>query len=137
MLRKTLAQPTTVTVLLFIQFIPLLLFPLDTFSSNSQQWWLPVLLTALAIYAAIKIVVQRTGELWPWYLISFAQGFNIISRLMMIMPHATYNANGVQLADVAYLVTNFLAIVISAGYIVLAELPDVRMSLLARKEMAA
>jgi len=122
---------------LFIQFIPLLLFPLDTFSSNSQQWWLPVLLTALAIYAAIKIVVQRTGELWPWYLISFAQGFNIISRLMMIMPHATYNANGVQLADVAYLVTNFLAIVISAGYIVLAELPDVRMSLLARKEMAA
>lgn len=137
MLRKNIAQPTTVIVLLFFQIIPLLLFPPNIFSSTNQQWWLPVFLTALAIYAAVKIVVQRTSELWPWYLVSFSQGFNIISRLMMIMPHATTNVNGAQVADVAYLITNIIAVVISAGYIVFAELPDVRLSLLTQKETAA
>ncbi len=137
MLRKNIAQPTTVIVLLFVQIIPLLLFPPNIFSSTNQQWWLPAFLTALAIYAAVKIVVQRTSELWPWYLVSFSQGFNIISRLMMIMPHATTNVNGVQVADVAYLVTNIIAVIISAGYIVFAELPDVRLSLLTQKETAA
>lgn len=137
MLRKNIAQPTTVIVLLFVQIIPLLLFPPNIFSSTNQQWWLPAFLTALAIYAAVKIVVQRTNELWPWYLVSFSQGFNIISRLMMIMPHATTNVNGVQVADVAYLVTNIIAVIISAGYIVFAELPDVRLSLLTQKETAA
>src|SRR3989337_4381510 len=124
MLRKNIAQPTTVIVLLFVQIIPLLLFPPNIFSSTNQQWWLPVFLTALAIYAAVKIVVQRTSELWPWYLVSFSQGFNIISRLMMLMPHATKNAGGVQVADTAYLITTILAIIISFGSIIFAELPE-------------
>lgn len=91
MLRKYISQPTVVTFLLIVQFIPLLIFPADVFSPTSQQWWLPVLLTILAIFAMIKISVQRSDELWPWYLVSFSHGFNIISRLMMLMPHATNN----------------------------------------------
>ncbi|MHB1120576.1 MAG: hypothetical protein ACYC11_10995, partial [Bellilinea sp.] len=73
-------------------------------------------------------------ELWPWYLVSFSQGFNIISRLMMLMPHATYNVEGSQVADIAYILTNVVSILISAGYIIYAELPDVRLSMLAQKE---
>jgi hypothetical protein len=137
MLRKNISQPTTVAILLFVQIIPLMIFPLDIFNSGSQQWWLPLLLTVLALFAAIKIVFQRTTELWPWYLVSFSQGFNIISRLMMLMPHATKNAGGVQVADAAYLITNIVAIIISFGYIMFAELPEVRLSLLTRKEESA
>jgi len=136
MLRKNISQPAAVAILLFVQIIPLMIFPLDIFNSGSQQWWLPLLLTTLAIFATVKIVFQRTTELWPWYLVSFSQGFNIISRLMMLMPHATRNAGGVQVADAAYLITNVLAIVISFGYIMFAELPEVRLSLLTRKKEA-
>lgn len=137
MLRKTLSQPTAVTILLILQIIPLMLFPLDVFKITSQQWWLPALLTILSIFAVIKITVQRTSELWPWYLISFSQGFNIISRLMMLMPHATKNVDGANVIDLPYVITNIVAIIISAGYIVYAELPDVRMSMLARKQTTA
>lgn len=137
MLRKTLTQPTAVTLLLILQFIPLMLFPLDIFQLTSQQWWLPAILTLLAFFATIKITVQRTSELWPWYLISFSQGFNIISRLMMLMPHATKNVGGVQLIDWPYVITSIVSILISAGYIIYAELPDVRLSILAHKKAAA
>lgn len=134
MLRKSLSQPTVVTVLLILQFIPILLFPADVYSPTSQQWWLPVILTMLAFFAVIKITVQRTSEIWPWYLVSFSQGFNIISRLMMLMPHATVNVEGTQVADLAYIITNVVSILISVGYILYAELPDVRLSMLAQKE---
>lgn len=134
MLRKNISQPTVVVILLILQFIPLLLFPVEIYSPTSQQWWLPVILTILALFAVIKITVQRTSELWPWYLVSFSQGFNIISRLMMLMPHATINVEGTQVADIAYIITNVVSILISAGYIVYAELPDVRLSMLAQKE---
>ncbi len=137
MLRKILAQPTAVTLLLIVQFIPLMLFPLDIFTLTSQQWWLPAILTLLAIIATIKISAQRTSELWPWYLISFSQGFNIISRLMMLMPHATKNIGGVQAIDWTYVLTSIVAIILSAGYIIYAELPDVRMSMLSHKKAAA
>lgn len=137
MLRKNISQPTTVAILLFVQVIPLMIFPLEIFNSGGQQWWLPLLLAALAVFGAIKIVFQRTTELWPWYLVSFSQGFNIISRLMMLMPHATKNVGGAQVADTAYLITNVVAIIISFGYIIFAELPEVRLSLLVRKEETA
>lgn len=136
MLRKKIAQPAVVSILLIVQFIPLLLFPPDIFSTSSQQWWLPALLTALSIFATIKIIVQRTTELYPWYLISFSQGFNVISRLMMLMPHATNNVGGVLKADWVYIITNIVAVIISYGYIYIAELPDVRQSQLPVKPAA-
>ena len=42
--------------------------------------------------------------MWPWYLVSFAQGVNIISRLMMLLPHATRNNEGVQDFNAAYVI---------------------------------
>lgn len=137
MLRKSLSQPIAVTILLILQIIPLMMFPIDIFQPTSQQWWLPVLLTILAILAAIKITVQRTTELWPWYLISFSHGFNIISRLMMLMPHATKNVEGAQVIDLPYIITSVVAIILSAAYITYAELPEVRLSMLSHKKLAS
>ncbi len=137
MLRKSISQPTVVSALLILQIIPLLLFPAESYSPSTQQFWLPVLLTILVVIAIVKIVIQKSSESWPWYLVSFSQGFNIISRLMMLMPHASNNVNGVQVADIPYLVTNILAMFASAFYIVFAEMPDVRLSLLSQKKAAA
>lgn len=137
MLRKNISQPTVVTILLILQFIPLLLFPTDVYVTTSQQWWLPVILTILAIIAVIKISVQRSADLWPWYLVSFSQGINIISRLMMLMPHVTINVGGTQMADIPYIITNVISIIISAGYITLSEMPDVRLALLTHKKATA
>lgn len=137
MLRKYISQPVVVSALLILQVIPLLLFPAESYSPSTQQFWLPVLLTLLVVIAIVKIVIQRTSESWPWYLVSFSQGFNIISRLMMLMPHASNNVNGVQVADIPYLVTNIIAMLVSAGYIGFAEMPDVRLSLLTPKKAAA
>lgn len=134
MLRKSISKPITVIILLVLQIIPLLLFPAETYSPTSQQWWLPVILSFLVVVAILKLVFRPSPDLWPWYLISFSQGISIISRLMMLMPHATYNVNGTQVANIPYIVTNVVSIVLSAGYIFYSELPDVRMSLLSQKQ---
>ena len=129
-LRQSLAKPNIITLILFLQFIPLVLFPLASFGGNTQEWWLPVLLAILVILAVYQLVVRHTIAQWPWYVVAFAQGFNIISRLMMIMPHATVNQAGVQVANYLYLVLTVVSMLLSIFYLWYTELPDVRSGLL-------
>jgi hypothetical protein len=130
MLRSTLSKKPVVVALLIIQLIPLVLFPASSFSPDTQEWWLPVVLAALVIIADLEIFIQRQDVAWPWYLVSFAQGFNIISRLMMMMPHATSNVNGTQVINAPYLVLTAVSMLISLFLLWYNELPDVRMALL-------
>jgi hypothetical protein len=130
MLRKFITRKPVVFVILVLQFIPLVLFPTASFSPNSQEWWLPVMLAFLVLIADVELIFQQRDVLWPWYLISFSQGFNLISRLMMIMPRATMNDNGVQVANVPYLVLTVIAMIFSAFLLWYSELPDVRMIVL-------
>jgi hypothetical protein len=130
MLRKFITRKPVVFVILVLQFIPLVLFPPASFSGTSQEWWLPVLLAFLVLIADAELIFQQRDVLWPWYLISFSQGFNLISRLMMIMPRATMNDNGVQVANVPYLVLTVIAMILSAFLLWYSELPDVRMIVL-------
>jgi hypothetical protein len=62
-------------------------------------------------------------------LISFAQGFNIISRLMMLMPHITRNNNGVQVFNALYVVLAVISLAFSAFLLWYTELPEVRLGL--------
>jgi Ni,Fe-hydrogenase I cytochrome b subunit len=78
----------------------------------------------------VELIFQQRDVMWPWYLISFSQGFNLISRLMMIMPHATMNDNGVQVANIPYLVLTVIAMILSGFLLWYSELPDVRMVVL-------
>ncbi|MDP3179314.1 MAG: hypothetical protein Q8M76_15505, partial [Spirochaetaceae bacterium] len=84
-----------IRVLMVLQAVPLLAFPLSSYSLTSQEWWLPVFLCVLAGISVLRIFLGKGRAAWAWYMISFAQGFNIISRLLMLMPHATYNDQGV------------------------------------------
>ena len=93
-MRKALTSPGMIVAVLVTQFIPLILFPADAFSPTSQVWWLPALLAVMVLIADFQLIVRRTTSLGPWYLIAFAQGFNIISRLMMLWPHATQDVGG-------------------------------------------
>src|SRR5512146_3280248 len=97
-IRQFLTTRTTISVMMILQFIPMVLFPPESFSPTTQEWWLPVVLAVLTIISIIQIF-RHSVAVWPWNLISFSQGFNIISRLMMILPHATYNASGSQYFD--------------------------------------
>lgn len=137
MFRKFITQPVTVIVLLIVQVIPLLIFPPDSYSSTSQEWWLPVLLAILSLISVYQLVIRRTTILWPWYLLSFSQGFNIISRLMMFMPHASRIVEGKVEIDGLYLGLTVISVIFSTAFIYFCELPDVRMSLYSQKTTQA
>jgi hypothetical protein len=129
MLRQSLTRPKTIALILFLQLIPLVLFPPSSFGPDTQEWWLPVLLAVLVLLAVYQLVFRHSFAQWPWYLVSFAQGFNIISRLMMIMPHATIIQNGVQVYDTLYLLLSVISMIISAFLLWYTELPEVRLGL--------
>lgn len=131
MLRKLFSNRIAITVLMVLQIVPLLMFPPSAYSPNSQEWWLPVVLTFLVVLSLIQLLFRKSQASWPWYLIAFSQGFNIISRLMMLLPHATVNAGGVQKFNTAYAVIAAVAMIVSAFEIWYCELPEVRNRLLA------
>lgn len=122
-------RPVVIAVLL-MQPVPLLLFPPRSFSPHSQEWWLPVLLVAMAAVALLRILLRRTEELWPWNLMAFAQGFNIISRLMMLWPNATVVVGGATVFNAPYVALTLLAMALSACLLWYLELPEVRLAVL-------
>lgn len=132
MLRKKITQPNIVILILCLQFIPLILMPPDSYSPTTQEWWLPMLLLILALVAVVQLVFRQSVQLWPWYLISFAQGFNIISRLMLFMPKASILVDGQVRINGLYVSMTLVSMLLSAAYILYTDLPDVRMSLITR-----
>jgi hypothetical protein len=130
MQRRALYRPGVIILILILQFIPLLLFPASSFAPTTQEWWLPALLALMVLVAIVQLVVRRSAAAWPWYLISFAHGFNIISRLMMLWSHATVNVESAQVVNWPYIIMTFLAMGMSAFVLWYVEKPEVRVGLL-------
>jgi hypothetical protein len=127
MFRTFIASRILVPVMLCLQIVPLVIFPPKSYSLSSQEWWLPMLLTLFSVIALVQILVRRSHSAAPWYLLSFSQGFNIISRIMMVMAHATSTAQGGGiLVNGLYLAITFIAMLLSAFEIWYCELPEVR-----------
>jgi hypothetical protein len=129
-MRKVLSMRGMIPVVMCFQVVPLLVFPPSSYSVKSQEWWLPVLLTFLVVIALVQILVRKSKVAWPWYLVSFAQGVNIISRIMMLLPHTTVNNQGSQAFNTAYFIVAVAAMLVSAFEIWYNELPEVRRKLL-------
>jgi len=129
-MRKVLSTRGLIPVIMCFQVVPLLVFPASSYSIKSQEWWLPVLLTFLVVIALVQILIRKTQAAWPWYLVSFAQGVNIISRIMMLLPHTTVNNQGTQRFNSVYFVVAVAAMLLSAFEIWYNELPEVRRNLL-------
>jgi hypothetical protein len=130
MLRKILSARGAIPVVMCFQVVPLLVFPLSSYTVKSQEWWLPVFLTVLVFISLVQLLIRKTQAMWPWYLVSFAQGVNIISRLMMLLPHVTKNNEGVQIFNTIYVIITVAAMLISAFEIWYNDLPEVRRNLL-------
>src|SRR5450759_364141 len=126
MFKQALSSRPVIVVLLIVQIIPLLLFPASSFLVTNQELWLPVAMVMMTLIGFFYIVVRRSRTDWPWYLMSFAQGFNIISRLLMFMPHTTYYDSGKQIFNTAYVIMTLIAMVWSAFYLWYSEWPEVR-----------
>jgi len=131
MLRRFLSNPIAVYFLLCVQLVPLLIFPTSSYSPKSQEWWLPVVLSFLVIIALVQLIFRKSRAAWPWYLLAFSQGFNIISRLMMLLPHATVNIAGEQVFNTGYVIIAAVSMIISAFEIWYCDLPEVRNRVLA------
>jgi len=126
MFRKILSSRAAIPIMLILQIGPLIVFPISTFTIKSQEWWLPVLLTILVVIAIVQILIRRTRAVWPWHLLSFAQGFNIISRLMMLLPHTTELVAGKQRFNTDYVIITVASMLFSALEIWYVDLPEVR-----------
>ena len=130
MQRSPLYSRGVIVSLLILQIIPLMMFPLKSFSTTSQEWWLPVLLAVLVVAADIQILVQRTPVIWPWHLIGFSQGFNIISRIMMLWINVTSGMEGQTEINWSYLILTFVSMGMSAFMLWYVEKPQVRVAML-------
>jgi hypothetical protein len=138
MFRKYITSRIMIPVLLCLQILPLVVFPLSSYTLKTQEWWLPVLLALLTIISLVQILLRRSLAPWPWYLLSFSQGFNIISRIMMLLPHATQSSDGgTQVANSGYIVVAFAAMLFSGFEIWYGELPEVRQKIAARSAAKA
>ena len=127
MQHRPLATRRAIVGILTLQVIPLLLFPPDSFRPNSQEWWLPLLLAIMVVTADIKLLVWRSHAVWPWHLMIFAQGFNIISRIMMLWAHATKTVGAATVLNLPYLGFTLVAMAWSAFLLWYLELPEVRL----------
>lgn len=129
MQRRPIAARKMIVALLTTQVIPLLLFPPASYSSNSQEWWLPALLVVMIGAAVVELLVRGGRSIWPWHLMIFAQGFNIISRIMMMWAHATITHGGATVLNLPYLALTLIAMAWSAFLLWYLELPDVRLGI--------
>jgi hypothetical protein len=129
MQRRALASRGMIILVLILQFVPLVLFPPESFAPTTQEWWLPVLLAMMVLWADFELMVRRSDKAWPWNLMSFAQGVNIISRIMMLWPHATKVVGQATVLNTPYVILTFAAMALSAFLLWYTELPDVRLGL--------
>jgi cytochrome bd-type quinol oxidase subunit 2 len=129
-LRRSLTSRISIAVILILQIVALLLFPSDSFASTTQEWWLPMLLVVMVLIADVELILRQSFKSWPWALISFAHGFNIISRLMLVWPHATIPSDGATLFNAPYVVYTVISILMSGLVLAYMEWPEVRSGLL-------
>jgi hypothetical protein len=126
-MKKAILNRSLIVPLFLIQFIPIVIFTPESYAVTTQEWWLPILLAILSIFATVQILVRHNPEAWPWYLLSFSQGFNIISRLMMVMPHTTKIVDKVQVFNTPYVLMAVFSVAISWFFLWYLEQPEIRM----------
>lgn len=130
MARSFLSRPITIIVILLLQIIPILLFPAYVFTPTSQVWWLPAILVICVLVADFQLIVRRSQSVNPWLLIGFAQGFNVISRLMMVWPNATVTTEAGTAVNWIYVILTIISIAASWWLLIYTEKPEIREGLL-------
>jgi len=129
-MKKAILKRSLIIPFFILQLIPIVLFPPDSYALTTQEWWLPLLLAVLTVFATFELVVRHNPEAWPWYLLSFGQGFNIISRLLMLMPHTVLNTDNGQIFNTTYVIITVFCISVSWFFLWYLEQPELRMGVM-------
>jgi hypothetical protein len=119
-----------IVVVLILQVIPIMLFPAASFAPTSQEWWLPALLLMMVLLADLQLILRHNTDIWPWHLLTFSHGFNVISRLMMLWPHATRMLNGEMVLNGPYVSLSCISMAASGFLLYYLELPEVRIAMI-------
>ena len=119
-----------IVVVLILQVIPIMLFPAASFAPTSQEWWLPLLLLMMVLLADLQLILRHNTDIWPWHLLTFSHGFNVISRLMMLWPHATRMLNGEMVLNGPYVSLSCISMAASGILLYYLELPEVRIAMI-------
>ena len=107
---------------LFLQFIPVLIFPFDLL----QEAWTLVVIVIVAL-SALGFMVWR-GRTWALTMSIFLQGLNVIIRVMMLLPRAISPQTGL---DFLFVSTSLLAIGLSWFLLYRFDRPEVRAAMIA------
>ena len=130
MRRSFLSRPPVIIAILLLQIIPIILFPPYVFTATSQVWWLPAILVICVLVADFQLIVRRSNSVNPWLLIGFAQGFSVISRLMMVWPNATITSEAGTAVNWVYLSLTIISMIASWLLLIYTEKPEIREGLL-------
>lgn len=102
--------------IILLQFIPIVLFPLETLQSGITVIGVVILLFTLLGYGLWR------GRTWGLHMSIFIQGLNIIIRIMMFFPNVV-SKQGVW--DITYFVINIVAMLLSGWFLLRLDRPDV------------
>lgn len=105
-----------------LQFIPTLMFPPAVLASAK----ITVLALPLVLFALLGWGLVRRRP-WALTMSVFVQGFNVIIRVLMLLPRVVTNGR----VDVAWLVFSILAVALSLVFLFLLEKPDVQIAITA------
>jgi len=108
-----------IRLVVFLQFIPALIFPPSTLLAANILLLPPLLLFALLGWGLLR------HRPWARLMSIFVQGINITVRLMLLFPHATRPQGGV---DLVFIICNLLAIVISGVFMYLLDRAEVQLA---------
>ena len=104
-----------------LQFIPTMLLPPAVLGSAK---FLHLILVALFVLLGWGLVKRRS---WALLLSIFVQGFNVIVRVLMLLPRIMSGGK----VDLAWLISSLLAIAVSIGFLLFLEKPEVQIAITA------
>ena len=115
-------RPVLITVIAFVQIIPILLLPPEILRSVNRL----LLLIPVGIFAALcwaLVTLRPMGRI----LIIFVQGFNIIVRMLITLARVVPAKTVGTPADIPLLVTSLLSIVLSTLILYYVDKPDTQL----------
>ena len=117
--------PTALIVVAALQFLAPLCLPPRMLAGISPVVWL--LAAALFVLLGVALLRRRA---WARLATIFVQGFNILVRLLILMPNvATRSSAGKVTLDAPLLITFVISMLLSAVVLYYVDLPEVQMQM--------
>lgn len=112
-------RPTIVTIVAIFQFIPAFLLPPEMLLSAG-----PLLLLAPAALFVVMGWALLTLQPWATTLTIFVQGFNAITRFLILWPQASPGES----TNWAFIITSVASVALSTAILSMIDRPNVQVA---------